>query len=253
MGRLAFERLQHRVKIERVAIVHKFFAQSGDVHIRRNANGHVYGKHGRARMRGGIGAGGQIFDIDLAFGKKPREGVDDARMIERDHINRIGQQIAPGGPLAGALAENRQAKLALQFGQRIFDLGEGVPLAFDQEHRGEFAAEYRHAAVFDVAALLQDGLGEQVDDAGVVLAQGGDHEVGLLGCHVLSRQDSGVEGKAGSVTWGSGRPYKANAEATLSNLGSTVRPMVDAARATDRPGPQHRAARLIHPTAHQVS
>ena len=66
------------------------------------------------------------------------------------------------------LIETVRAFVAAQLVAGRFQLVEGVPVAGHEHQHGELAAERRHAALFDVAAAVEDDFRQIVDYAGAI-------------------------------------------------------------------------------------
>ena len=70
----------------------------------------------------------------------------------------------------------------LQFRNVSFQPGKLVPGTLDEQQDGKFTAQYRHAAVGDVALQVEDGVGQLIHQTGTVLPQRGQNHliVGFL-------------------------------------------------------------------------
>src|ERR1700728_2462018 len=65
-------RLGYGVQIQMIAEVHEFLAQHADVQAARHIDDQLHGEHGRAGVRRGIRARGELGDIDAPLRAKPR-------------------------------------------------------------------------------------------------------------------------------------------------------------------------------------
>ena len=75
------------------------------IRLGRDVERHMHGKHQGAGVRSGIAGGRQVLDVDLALGEEARQIVDDARVVQGDDVDRIGQESTLRPALLGALRE----------------------------------------------------------------------------------------------------------------------------------------------------
>src|SRR5690348_7117846 len=95
--------LHDRIDVQLVAKIHEFLAQARDMDARRNVDEHLNGEHGRTRMSGRIAAGAYLADLDFSSREEAAEAVYDARLIEADDVDGVGQELLAETPRLGAL------------------------------------------------------------------------------------------------------------------------------------------------------
>jgi len=173
---LSPQRLERRIEVEVVAVIQKIPAQIGDLHAGWNGNCHDDGKRRCFGVLGGIGAGLQFFDVDAIAREECRQVVHDAGTVRRHQFDGVGNGGIGRFAFAGALVMQGQFQLLAERGQLPFQLGERVPGTPDPQDERALATQGGHAAFVDVAAALADAGGQALDEAGLVRADGGDHQ-----------------------------------------------------------------------------
>src|SRR3989338_5082169 len=127
-------------------------------------------------MRRRVGPGGHFLDIDLAAGEELGNVVHDAGLVHGHHVHEVRHHVALYRTRLGVLDGGGEVELLANDRHLAFEFGDRAPTAGDKYHQRELAAEHAHTAVLDVAAVVEDDLGQLVDDAGTVLADGGNDE-----------------------------------------------------------------------------
>ena len=124
---------------------------------------------------------------------------DDARLVEADHVDGIGQHVSPRRAFFRPAHGERQAGVFLHLFELGFQPRKRMPAATYEQQHCEFRAERDHAAIKDIAAAIEHRTGEIVHDPGAVAADRGNyHELShwLGSGHVT---ELGREDMAGSL------------------------------------------------------
>src|SRR3989344_121527 len=161
-------RFQRGVNVEFVAETHEVLAQLHDLQARRNTDGHADRKHRRAGVRRRVSPGGHFLDVYLATGEELGNVVHDAGLVHGHHVHEVRHHIGFDRARLSVLDGGGEVELLAKDRHLAFELGDRAPTAGDEYHQRELAAEHAHAAVLDVAAVIENDLGHLVDDAGTV-------------------------------------------------------------------------------------
>ena len=90
---------------------------------------------------------------------------DDSRLVEADNIDTIGNTVFLAAAFTRFLDRDRETVFPREFVERLLELGECVPIAGNQQQHRKFGAQGRHAALFNIAATIQNGLADILNNA----------------------------------------------------------------------------------------
>lgn len=139
---------------------------------------------------GGGQAGGQIVDIDVLFSESVGDIADDAAAVgaeEReevlDRFSRLRGDIGIGLVVAifSGLEMDEQAT-RFQGSERGLELFAGGRVDADEDDASELPREASKMGLMPVAAVVSDGLGEEINEAGLIVADDGEDVVGVHVC-----------------------------------------------------------------------
>ena len=123
-----------------------------------------------------ITSGRELGNVDLPRPEKVREVVDDAGLVKADDIDGIGKVIAARFALTCLAYCYREIVRFRELVQRRFEFCRCVPVSRNKQKHRELGPQGGHSAFEDVAATLEDDMGQFVDDARPVTADSGNHD-----------------------------------------------------------------------------
>ena len=108
--------------------------------------------------------------------------MHDAGMIHGRHAHRVRYASFDIVAAGRAPEQKRQIHLLGQLAELGLQALQRQRSACHRHQHGELAAEYGHAAVFDGKIQVGCDLGNRIDDAGPILADGGYHSASHAKC-----------------------------------------------------------------------